>query len=561
MPAHLTGLAAIGLKAVTFFPRNEGTELDSHQGAVLLFESGRGRLLAMIDATSSPRCGPQRSAGSPRGFSPGRTPATSRSWARASRPARTSRRCWPCGGSGESASPARPPSAPVSFAEREAKRHSISELTPCNSVEAAVAGRHRLHGHVFARALVPGSGSARARTSTPSAPASRPRASSTRRDPKRSRLFVDQPRRRPRRGGRPPAADPDGAMSDEHIVAELGELVTGAAKGRTPPPTSRSSSPWASRSRTSPPRTTSTARPAAPVSESGGVRRRPPRRRLSARDSTTSAPARARIAAIGPPDPAPPAARRRALRDLPEAREPSADRLLQAPRRRNAMALPLRRLSPAGSTRRAPATWRRAWRGMPAGSASRARSWCPTPPRTKLAAIERLGARIVKVPYERWWQVLVEHRYPGIEGLFSTPSPTARSRRQRHDRARDPGGSARRGHRARAVRGRRSLVRNRLGLTALRPATRVLACEVETAAPFTRRGPRAARSTAYHPSFVDGIGARSVLPEMWPLASALLAGSVVVSLEETASAIRLLAERVGSSRKARARSPSPPRRR
>ena len=40
------------MKAVTFFPRNEGTELDSHQGAVLLFEAGRGRLLAVIDATS-----------------------------------------------------------------------------------------------------------------------------------------------------------------------------------------------------------------------------------------------------------------------------------------------------------------------------------------------------------------------------------------------------------------------------------------------------------------------------------------------------------------------------
>jgi ornithine cyclodeaminase/alanine dehydrogenase-like protein (mu-crystallin family) len=52
MPAHLSGLGAVGLKAVTFFPRNEGTELDSHQGAVLLFETGRGRLLAIIDATS-----------------------------------------------------------------------------------------------------------------------------------------------------------------------------------------------------------------------------------------------------------------------------------------------------------------------------------------------------------------------------------------------------------------------------------------------------------------------------------------------------------------------------
>jgi len=52
MPAHLSGLGAVGLKAVTFFPRNEGTDVDSHQGTVLLFETGRGRLLALLDATS-----------------------------------------------------------------------------------------------------------------------------------------------------------------------------------------------------------------------------------------------------------------------------------------------------------------------------------------------------------------------------------------------------------------------------------------------------------------------------------------------------------------------------
>jgi len=52
MPAHMPGLGAIGLKAVTFFPNNEGTELDSHQGAVLVFDTARGRLLAVIDATS-----------------------------------------------------------------------------------------------------------------------------------------------------------------------------------------------------------------------------------------------------------------------------------------------------------------------------------------------------------------------------------------------------------------------------------------------------------------------------------------------------------------------------
>ena len=47
----------------------------------------------------------------------------------------------------------------------------------------------------------------------------------------------------------------------------------------------------------------------------------------------------------------------------------------------------------------------------------------------------------------------------------------------------------------------------------------------------------------YTPSFVDGIGSGSVLPDMWPLVSRLLDGSIVVSLAEVAAALKLLAER------------------
>ena len=47
----------------------------------------------------------------------------------------------------------------------------------------------------------------------------------------------------------------------------------------------------------------------------------------------------------------------------------------------------------------------------------------------------------------------------------------------------------------------------------------------------------------YQATFVDGIGGKSVLPEMWPLASSILDGSLVVSLTEIASAIRLMIER------------------
>jgi threonine dehydratase len=72
----------------------------------------------------------------------------------------------------------------------------------------------------------------------------------------------------------------------------------------------------------------------------------------------------------------------------------------------------------------------------------------------------------------------------------------------------------------------------------------VIACEVETAAPLAA-SLRAGHAVQidYHPSFIDGIGGRSVLAEMWPLASTLLSGSVVSSVAQIAAAVRVLAER------------------
>lgn len=51
MPAYAGHLGAVGVKVITVFPENEGTELDAHQGAVLLFETERGRPLLLCDAT------------------------------------------------------------------------------------------------------------------------------------------------------------------------------------------------------------------------------------------------------------------------------------------------------------------------------------------------------------------------------------------------------------------------------------------------------------------------------------------------------------------------------
>lgn len=168
-----------------------------------------------------------------------------------------------------------------------------------------------------------------------------------------------------------------------------------------------------------------------------------------------------------------------------------------------------------------------------------------TAPTTKLDAIERLGARTVAVPYDRWWAVITDHHYPGISGLFVHPVS-------------DRGVIAGNGTIGLEILEDLPDVDTVLvpygggGLScgissaihALKPRVKVIACEVETAAPLAASlsagSPQTIRHTA---SFVDGIGGKSMLAEMWPLAKRVLAGSVVVSLRGVADAIKLLIER------------------
>jgi threonine dehydratase len=166
-------------------------------------------------------------------------------------------------------------------------------------------------------------------------------------------------------------------------------------------------------------------------------------------------------------------------------------------------------------------------------------------PDNKVAAVERLGAAVIRVPFERWWQVLVEHSYPGLDGLFvhpvSDPAVITGNATAALEILEDVpdvdtvlvpygGGGLSCGI--------------AMGLKASGSAARVIACEVETAAPLAaslRAGH--ALQIEYQASFVDGIGGRSVLAEMWPLASTLLSGSIVSSVAQIASAVRMLAER------------------
>jgi threonine dehydratase len=168
-----------------------------------------------------------------------------------------------------------------------------------------------------------------------------------------------------------------------------------------------------------------------------------------------------------------------------------------------------------------------------------------TAPQTKLRAIERLGGRVIPVPFERWWQTFQERAYPGIDATFihafDDPHVMAGNGTIGLEILEDLpdadavvipwGGGGLACGIAAAVR-------------AKKPTCRLYAAEVATAAPLAASlAAGSPQVVEYQPSFVDGIGSKTVFPQMLERARRLLDGSLVVGLAEVAAAVRLLAER------------------
>jgi threonine dehydratase len=166
-------------------------------------------------------------------------------------------------------------------------------------------------------------------------------------------------------------------------------------------------------------------------------------------------------------------------------------------------------------------------------------------PQTKVDAIERLGGTVTRVPFADWWRAIEESRVPGVDGLFIHPVEDERVMAGNGTIALevledlpDPdavlvpfGGGG-------LVTGIASAFK------ALRPETRVYAVEPETGAALNAAlAAGAPVEVDYRASFVDGSGSRCVLPGMWPRVRAVIDGAFTASLDETAAAVRLLAER------------------
>lgn len=165
-----------------------------------------------------------------------------------------------------------------------------------------------------------------------------------------------------------------------------------------------------------------------------------------------------------------------------------------------------------------------------------------TAPETKIAAIERLGGRVIKVSFADWWRAFEERSYPGVKGTFvhafDDPHVMAGNGTIALEILEDlpdvdavviPWGGGG------LTCGIASAMRE------LRPSCRIFAAEVETAAPLAASlAAGTPVEIAYQSSWVDGIGAKAVFPQMFERARALIDGSLVAELDSVANAVRLM---------------------
>src|SRR5438094_2765424 len=154
-----------------------------------------------------------------------------------------------------------------------------------------------------------------------------------------------------------------------------------------------------------------------------------------------------------------------------------------------------------------------------------------TAPETKMRAVERLGGRVMKVPFEEWWRTFEKRTFPGVDATFvhafDDPDVMAGNGTIGLEVLEDlpnvdaiviPWGGGGLACGIAAV------------VKARRPSTRIYAAEIETAAPLAPSLAAGRPLTVdYRPSFVDGIGSKTVFPSMLERAQRLLDGSLVVT--------------------------------
>lgn len=169
-----------------------------------------------------------------------------------------------------------------------------------------------------------------------------------------------------------------------------------------------------------------------------------------------------------------------------------------------------------------------------------------TAPQAKIDRMRALGAKLFPVPYEVAWRALEERSFPGVDGTFVHP----------FDDHNFIAGHATMGLEILEDEPETIAVIASIGggglitgvgsaVKALKPQIRVIGVEPETAAPaalsFVKGSPQIFEK--WQASFVDGAGGQSVFPRMWERMKPLVDDYLVVTLEETKQAMRLMAEK------------------
>lgn len=169
-----------------------------------------------------------------------------------------------------------------------------------------------------------------------------------------------------------------------------------------------------------------------------------------------------------------------------------------------------------------------------------------TAPKAKLDRMRALGAKLITVPYEVAWQTLEARAYPGAEGTFIHPFDDdnfiAGHATMGLEILEDaPDTAAVIG----AIGGGGLITGVGSAIKALKPEVKLFGAEPETAAPaalsFEKGSPQV--FSKWEASFVDGAGGQSMFPRMWERMKPLVDGYIVVTLEETKAAMRMMAEK------------------
>ncbi len=169
-----------------------------------------------------------------------------------------------------------------------------------------------------------------------------------------------------------------------------------------------------------------------------------------------------------------------------------------------------------------------------------------TAPKSKLERMKALGAKLIPVPYDVAWQALEERSFPGAEGTFVHPFDDDNFIAGHGTMGLEILEDAPDAATVIASIGGGGLITGvGSAIKALKPETKFFGVEPETAAPaalsFEKGSPQA--FTNWKASFVDGAGGQSMFPRMWERMKPVVDGYIVVSLDETKNAMRLLAEK------------------